>query len=68
MRLLNNGLVSVHEEHQSRLEHNIPLDIWSTMDVWEKALLIASRRVRISIANLQSEAEIRQTENKMKKT
>jgi hypothetical protein len=60
-------LVPVYEEQQARLERNIRLAEWAEMDVLEKALIIASRRIRIAVANLQSEAEIRDSKQKTKK-
>lgn len=57
----------MHEEHEARLERGIPLATWSAMDVFEKALLIANRRIRIQIKNLQAEAEIRSAKRKAKR-
>lgn len=54
-------LVTLQEEHEARLERGIGIHEWMGMDLWEKALLIASRRNRIAIANQQAEAEIRKS-------
>lgn len=61
------GLVPVQEEHEARLERNIGLEEWGRMDTMEKALIIAARRNRIAIANIQTEAEIRKAERDAKR-
>ena len=54
-------LVTLQEEHEARLERGIGLDDWMSMDVYEKAILIAVRRNRFAIANQQAEAEIKKS-------
>jgi hypothetical protein len=61
---LANGMVPEYEEHVARLEHGIGLDVWANMNVDEKAMIIAVRRTTMAMKNLQSEAEIRQSEKK----
>lgn len=51
--------VPIHEEHEARLERGIRLAEWTEMETLEKALVIANRRTRIAIANLQADAEIK---------
>lgn len=53
------GLVPFYEEHAARLERGINLRDWSAMDVIEKALVVAHRRVTIAVRNLQGDAEAR---------
>lgn len=67
LKALAQDMVPLHEEHEARLERGITLDIWSRMDIFEKALLIANRRIRIQIKNLQAEAEIRDAKRKAKR-
>jgi hypothetical protein len=67
LKLLGQGLVPIHEEHESRLERGISLKVWSEMDMFEKALLIASRRIRHMVGNLQAEAEIRKAKRDAKR-
>jgi predicted GTPase len=55
-------MVPLQEEHEARLERNIRLADWGAMDVMEKALIIASRRIQTAIRNLNTEAEIKQAE------
>lgn len=64
MRLQTIGIdmVPLQEEHEARLERNIGLADWGAMDVMEKALIIASRRIQAAIRNLNTEAEIKQAE------
>ena len=53
------GMVSPQEEHTARLERGLRLAEWLEMDVYERALLIANRRIRMAEHNLQADAEIR---------
>ena len=62
------GLVSVQEEQETRLERGIGLDDWGKMDMMEKALIVAVRRNRIAMQNIQTEAEIRKSEREMNKS
>jgi len=59
LRTLGAGMVPVFEEHTARLERNIRLEEWETMDPFEKALIIAQRRIGIALENLQAEAQIK---------
>jgi hypothetical protein len=54
-------LVTLQEEHEARLERGINLQEWMSMDMYEKAILIAVRRNRIAIGNQQAEAEIKKS-------
>lgn len=67
LKALAQNIVPLHEEHEARLERGITLATWSGMDMYEKALLIANRRIRIQIKNLQAEAEIRDAKRKAKR-
>jgi len=60
-------MVPLYEEHTARLEHKIGLEAWSEMAELDKALIVASRRVRIAIHNLQEEAQIRHSEREAKR-
>jgi hypothetical protein len=62
LRSLGNNLVPLYEEHEARLERNFGLEAWAAMGADEKALIVAARRIRIAMSNLQSEAEIRAAE------
>ena len=67
LRSYGAGMVPLYEEHTARLEHKIGLEEWSDMPEMERALIVASRRVRIAIHNLQEEAQIRQSEREAKR-
>lgn len=67
LRSLSAGLVSLYEEHITRLERGISIEDWGKMDSTEKALVIAARRITIAMKNLQSEAEIRHMERKTRR-
>ena len=64
LRSMGADLIPLYEEHEARLERGIPLDAWGAMSVDEQALLVATRRIRLAISNLQSEAEIEASERK----
>lgn len=66
LRSLGIGMVPVYEEQEARLERNISMRQWEEMTVDEKALIVAMRRIRIAMQNLQTEAEIRDAERNKK--
>jgi len=59
LRVWGVDMVPVFEEHEARLERSISLGTWAGMDVMEKALVVAHRRIRIAVDNLQAEAQIK---------
>lgn len=61
------GLISPQEEHTARLERNLRLEEWYAMDVYERALVIANRRIRMAEHNLQADAEIIHAKHEAKK-
>jgi len=67
LRMLGAGLVPLYEEHTARLERDIDLDRWQVMDPIEKALIIAQRRIRLALENLQAEAQIKAAKRKSAK-
>ena len=67
LRVLTDGLVPLHEEHEARLERGILLRDWETMEYMEKALIVAQRRIRNAVHNLQNEAEIKTMERKSRR-
>lgn len=60
-------MVPIYEEHSARLEANIRLAEWQEMDVIEKALIIAQRRNRVALENLQAEAQIKAAQRRSKR-
>ena len=58
---------TLYEEHSARLERGIGLEAWGEMGEMEKALIVASRRTRIAIHNLQEEAQIEQSKRDAKR-
>lgn len=67
LRSLGEGAVPIQEEHEARLERGIGISAWMEMDPMEKALLIATRRVRFAMDNLNAEAQVKQAEKNMRK-
>lgn len=66
VRGLGNELVPIQEEHEARLERGIGLDDWSRLPLIEKALIIAVRRNKIAMQNIQAEVEISKSERQLK--
>jgi len=67
LRSYGKGMIPIYEEHMTRLERGIGLDAWSEMEEMEKALIVASRRIRIAMHNLQEEAQIKKSERDSKR-
>lgn len=59
MKAMGAEMVPIYEEHTARLEAGYKLDDWTTLDMMEKALVIAQRRSRIALENIQSDAQIK---------
>lgn len=68
LRSLGEGVVPLQEEHEARLERGIGLDAWMSMDVREKALIIAVRRVRGAIHNINTEVQIKHAQRTMRRS
>ena len=64
---LGADMVPIFEEQSARLEKNYTLETWGALDPMEKAILIAQRRINISIQNLQAEAEMRAAKRNQRK-
>jgi len=60
LKVIGADMVPLYEEHTARLEIGCNLKQWEEMDVTEKALVIAQRRIKIALENIQAEAQIRQ--------
>lgn len=56
---LGTEMIPIFEEQAARLEKNYRMDEWNALDRMERAMIIAVRRVDISMKNHQSEAEIK---------
>ena len=50
--------VPIFEEHSARLDAGVRIAEWEGMDGWEKALVVAQRRMKNALENIQSEAQI----------
>jgi len=59
LKTLGADMVPLFEEHEARLLAGYRLEAWGSMDVMERALVVAQRRIRIAVENLQSEAQIK---------
>ena len=58
LKVIGADMVPLYEEHTARLEARFTLAEWTALDVMEKALVIAQRRISIALENIQSEAQI----------
>lgn len=67
LRALGSGLVTLQEEHTTRLERGISIQAWADMPEMEKAMVVAVRRNTIAMRNLQTEAEIEQSKREAQK-
>lgn len=67
LKALGAGLVPLYEEHTARLESHYSLVEWQSLDVMERALVIAQRRIKISLENIQAEAQIQQAKRNSRK-
>jgi hypothetical protein len=67
LRVYGGSMIPLYEEHEARLEHGIGLQAWGEMEEMEKALIVAARRIRIAIHNLQEEAQIKESERQMRR-
>lgn len=65
---LGSDMVSIFEEHTARIEKGYRLKEWASMDMTERALIIALRRVDIAIKNHQTEAEVEKAQREAKKS
>ena len=68
LRSYGDDMVPMYEEHAARLEAGFRLDEWGTMPLFEKALIVAQRRISIAMQNLQTEAEIRRAKQEARRT
>jgi hypothetical protein len=60
-------MVPIYEEHSARLERNISIKDWYAMEAMERAMVVAVRRIDISMKNHQAEAEIAQSKRDAKR-
>jgi len=59
-------MVSLFEEHQTRVENHFSLENWGKIEPIERAMMVALRRIKIQMENLQAEAEIKNAERQRK--
>ena len=64
LRSFGNGMVSVFEEQDVRIDNKMSLAEWDELPYMERVIIIATNRVKRSMKNLQSEAEIRESKRK----
>jgi len=60
------NLIPVYEEQQTRVENRFTLAEWDALPYLDKVLSVAMRRIRLSIKNVQAEAELSESERKSK--
>ena len=57
-------MIPVFEEQDVRIENRMSLSEWDALPYMERVIIVAVSRTRRAISNLQSEAEIRESEKK----
>jgi hypothetical protein len=67
LRSLGKGMVSVFEEQDVRIESKMNLSEWDELPYMERVILVAMARTKRAMSNLQSEAEIRESDRKANK-
>lgn len=67
VRAIGLGMVPIYEEHTVRLESGYKLNEWTALDVMEKALLVAVRRSRIALENIQADEQIKHAKRNAKR-
>ena len=67
LRSIGKGMVPLFEEHEIRIENKMSLEDWDKIPYMERAIIIAVSRTKRAITNLQSEAEIRDSDTKAAK-
>ena len=64
LRSLGNGMIPVFEEQDVRIDNKMSLAEWDELPYMERAMMVAVSRTKRAVSNLQSEAEIRNSERK----
>ena len=64
LRSFGNGMVSVFEEQDVRIDNKMSLAEWDELPYMERVIIIAANRVKRAMKNLQAEAEIRESKRK----
>ena len=59
LRAVGASMVPLYEEHSARLNAKYSVREWEAMDVTEKALVIAQRRISVALENIQADAQIK---------
>lgn len=67
LRSLGKGMISVFEEQDVRIDNKMSLAEWDELPYMERVILVAMTRIKRAMSNLQSEAEIRDSERKARK-
>lgn len=55
---IGNDMVPIFEEHSTRIERGRSVEEWYALPRMERAMMIAVRRINVSMQNLNAEAEI----------
>lgn len=64
---VSDQFVPLYEEHAARIEAHYSIDAWYALDMMERAIVIAIRRIGNAMTNLQMEAEMKAVKQKAKK-
>ena len=64
LRSFGNGMISVFEVQNVRVQNKLSLDEWDEIPYMERVILVAVNRINRAMSNLQAEAELRSTKGR----
>ena len=64
LRSFGNGMISVFEVQNVRIQNKMSLSEWDDIPYMERVILVAVNRINRAISNLQAEAELRSTKGR----
>ena len=64
LRSFGNGMISVFEVENVRIQNKLSLSEWDDTPYMERVMLVAVNRINRSISNLQAEAELRSSKGR----
>jgi len=64
LRSFGNGMISVFEVQNVRVQNKLSLDEWDDIPYMERVILVAVNRINRAMSNLQAEAELRSTKGR----
>ena len=63
LRSLSKGMIPIFEEQNVRIDNKMSLVGWDELPYMERVIMVAMYRIKRSMKNLQTEAEMRESKN-----